>query len=120
MGHINLEKFIPLMLNNAQHGRPLPIYGDGSNIRDWLYVVDHCEAIVRVLEQGAVGESYNIGGHNEKKNLEIVELLCDLLDEKSKRSAFRASLVVPLSPLFGTGQGMIGATQLMLVKLSES
>lgn len=76
------EKLIPLMLNNAQHGRPLPIYGDGSNIRDWLYVVDHCEAIVRVLEQGAVGESYNIGGHNEKKNLEIVELLCDLLDEK--------------------------------------
>lgn len=76
------EKLIPLVLNNAQHGKPLPIYGDGQNVRDWLYVVDHCEAIALVLEQGRVGESYNIGGHNEKKNLEIVELLCDLLDKK--------------------------------------
>ena len=76
------EKLIPLVLNNAQHGKPLPIYGDGQNVRDWLYVVDHCEAIAKVLEQGKVGESYNIGGHNEKKNLEIVELLCDLLDKK--------------------------------------
>ncbi|MDO5674000.1 MAG: dTDP-glucose 4,6-dehydratase [bacterium] len=76
------EKLIPLVLNNAQHGKPLPIYGDGQNVRDWLYVVDHCEAITKVLESGQVGESYNIGGHNEKKNLEIVELLCDLLDKK--------------------------------------
>ncbi len=76
------EKLIPLILNNAQHGKPLPIYGDGQNVRDWLYVVDHCEAIALVLEKGVPGESYNIGGHNEKKNLEIVELLCDLLDKK--------------------------------------
>lgn len=76
------EKLIPLILNNAQEGKALPIYGDGKNVRDWLYVVDHCEAIVRVLEQGALGGSYNIGGHNEKTNLDIVELLCDLLDKK--------------------------------------
>lgn len=76
------EKLIPLVLNNALKGKELPVYGDGGNVRDWLYVRDHCEAIVRVLEQGAVGQSYNIGGHNEKKNLEVVELLCDMLDEK--------------------------------------
>lgn len=76
------EKLIPLMLNNAQQGKPLPVYGDGGNVRDWLYVQDHCEAIVRVLERGRPGESYNIGGHNEKKNIELVELLCDLLDKK--------------------------------------
>ncbi len=76
------EKLIPLILNNAQEGKPLPVYGDGGNVRDWLYVQDHCEAILRVLERGIVGESYNIGGHNEKKNIEIVELLCDLLDTK--------------------------------------
>ena len=76
------EKLIPLMLNNALHGRSLPVYGDGGNVRDWLYVEDHCEAIVRVLREGRPGESYNIGGHNEKRNLEIVELLCDMLDRK--------------------------------------
>ncbi|NOX80133.1 MAG: dTDP-glucose 4,6-dehydratase, partial [Deltaproteobacteria bacterium] len=76
------EKLIPLVLNNALNGRELPLYGDGGNVRDWLYVQDHCEAVVRVLEQGRAGESYNIGGHNEKKNLAIVELLCDILDRK--------------------------------------
>ncbi|WP_456385313.1 dTDP-glucose 4,6-dehydratase [Desulfolithobacter sp.] len=76
------EKLIPLVLNNALYGRPLPVYGDGGNVRDWLYVQDHCEAIVRVLEQGRPGESYNIGGHNEKKNIEVVEMLCDMLDER--------------------------------------
>ncbi len=76
------EKLIPLMLNNGLHGKPLPVYGDGGNVRDWLYVQDHCEAIVRVIEQGRLGESYNIGGHNEKTNLHVVELLCDLLDAK--------------------------------------
>lgn len=76
------EKLIPLMLNNGLHGKPLPVYGDGGNVRDWLYVEDHCEAIVRVLQQGQIGESYNIGGHNEKRNLEIVELLCEMLDTK--------------------------------------
>ncbi len=76
------EKLIPLMLNNCLLGRPLPVYGDGGNVRDWLYVRDHCEAIVRVVEEGRCGESYNIGGHNEKKNLEVVELLCDMVDAK--------------------------------------
>ena len=76
------EKLIPLILNNALKGESLPVYGDGANIRDWLYVVDHCEAIVRVVEDGTVGQSYNIGGHNEKKNLEVVELLCTILDQK--------------------------------------
>ena len=76
------EKLIPLVLNNALQGHPLPVYGDGGNVRDWLYVQDHCAAIVRVLEQGRTGESYNIGGHNERRNLEVVELLCDILDRK--------------------------------------
>ncbi len=77
------EKLIPLMLHKALNGKNLPVYGDGTNVRDWLYVIDHCEAIIKVIEQGVIGESYNIGGHNEKKNIEVVELLCDLLDEKA-------------------------------------
>jgi len=76
------EKLIPLVLNNALQGRELPVYGDGSNVRDWLYVQDHCEAIIKVLEEGRIGESYNIGGHNEMKNIDVVELLCDILDRK--------------------------------------
>lgn len=76
------EKLIPLMLNNGLQGKTLPVYGDGGNVRDWLHVEDHCEAIVRVLVQGRAGESYSIGGNNEKHNLEIVELLCDMLDRK--------------------------------------
>ena len=76
------EKLIPLVLNNGLAGKELPVYGDGGNVRDWLYVLDHCEAVLRVLEKGRVGESYNIGGHNEKTNLEVVGLLCDLLDQK--------------------------------------
>lgn len=76
------EKLIPLAINNGLQGKNLPVYGDGGNVRDWLYVEDHCEAIVRVLEKGELGESYNIGGHNEKPNLEVVELLCDILDRK--------------------------------------
>ncbi|CAK8721189.1 dTDP-glucose 4,6-dehydratase [Candidatus Electrothrix aarhusensis] len=76
------EKLIPLILNNGMQGKELPVYGDGGNVRDWLYVQDHCEAIVQVVEQGRLGEAYNIGGHNEKNNLQVVELLCDMLDEK--------------------------------------
>jgi len=75
------EKLIPLMILNARLGKPLPIYGDGQNVRDWLYVVDHCDAIRRVLGYGNPGETYNIGGWNEKKNLAIVETICALLDE---------------------------------------
>ncbi|MBA6413848.1 dTDP-glucose 4,6-dehydratase [Parahaliea sp. F7430] len=76
------EKLIPLCLTNILRGRALPIYGDGSNIRDWLYVQDHCRGIELVLQQGVVGETYNIGGNNEWNNLDIVHLLCDLLDSR--------------------------------------
>ena len=75
------EKLIPLIIHNALAGKPLPIYGDGQQVRDWLYVKDHCSAIRRVLEAGRVGETYNIGGGNEKANLEVVHTLCDILDE---------------------------------------
>lgn len=75
------EKLIPLVLMNALAGKPLPIYGNGSNVRDWLYVIDHCTAIRTVMEQGLVGETYNIGGGSEKSNLEVVRCLCDILDE---------------------------------------
>ncbi|MEN3977230.1 dTDP-glucose 4,6-dehydratase [Emcibacter sp. SYSU 3D8] len=75
------EKLIPLTLLNALAGRPLPLYGDGLNVRDWLYVRDHCAALRRVLEAGQVGETYNIGGWTERTNLEIVEALCRMLDE---------------------------------------
>ena len=75
------EKLIPLMIVNALAGKPLPVYGDGQQIRDWLYVKDHCAAIRCVLEKGRLGEVYNIGGWNEKANIEIVHTVCDLLDE---------------------------------------
>ena len=79
------EKLIPLCIQNALGGKPLPIYGDGQQIRDWLYVKDHCSAIRRVLEAGKVGEVYNVGGWNEKTNLEVVGTLCEILDELSPR-----------------------------------
>lgn len=75
------EKLIPLVITNARAGKDLPIYGDGSQVRDWLYVSDHCAAIRRVLEAGRPGETYNIGGWNEKTNLNVVHTICDLLDE---------------------------------------
>ncbi|MDR3423980.1 MAG: dTDP-glucose 4,6-dehydratase [Alphaproteobacteria bacterium] len=74
------EKLIPLMITNALTGKALPIYGDGLNVRDWLYVGDHCSAIRRVLDAGRIGETYNIGGCNEIKNIDIVHILCDILD----------------------------------------
>jgi dTDP-glucose 4,6-dehydratase len=74
------EKLVPLMILNALQGRPLPIYGDGLNVRDWLFVEDHCRGIALVMERGQVGESYNIGGGNERTNLDLVDTLCDLLD----------------------------------------
>ena len=81
------EKLIPLMILNARDGKPLPVYGDGKNVRDWLFVEDHCEAIAMVLHGGRVGETYNIGGWNEKPNIEIVQMICDLVDEVAPRSA---------------------------------
>lgn len=80
------EKLIPHMILNALTGKPLPVYGDGSQIRDWLYVEDHARALVEVVTRGKVGETYNIGGHNEKRNLEVVERICDLLDEMAPQT----------------------------------
>jgi dTDP-glucose 4,6-dehydratase len=76
------EKLIPLIISNALEGKELPVYGDGKNIRDWLYVVDHCKAILAVLQKGTIGETYNIGGNSEKQNIEVVTTICDVLDEK--------------------------------------
>ena len=80
------EKLIPLMIVNALAGKPLPVYGDGMQVRDWLYVKDHCSAIRRVLEGGQLGETYNVGGWNEKPNIEIVKTVCALLDELRPRA----------------------------------
>ena len=80
------EKLIPLMILNALDGKSLPIYGTGQNVRDWLYVDDHCRAILAVLEKGLPGEKYNIGGHNEKTNMSIVHTLCDVLDDENPRA----------------------------------
>jgi dTDP-glucose 4,6-dehydratase len=74
------EKLIPLVILNALEGRPLPVYGDGSNVRDWLFVEDHARALLLIAERGRVGESYNVGGHNEKTNLEVVRTICAILD----------------------------------------
>jgi dTDP-glucose 4,6-dehydratase len=76
------EKLIPLIINNALKGKDLPVYGDGKNVRDWLYVVDHCAAILQVLQKGRIGETYNVGGNSEKQNIEVVQAICDILDEK--------------------------------------
>lgn len=87
------EKMIPLMIVNARQGKPLPVYGDGMNVRDWLYVEDHCEAIATVLRRGRPGQTYNIGGWNEKPNLEVVHTICDLVDEMEPRPGSRRELI---------------------------
>ena len=79
------EKLIPLMINNILHNKPLPVYGKGENVRDWLHVKDHARAIDLIFHEGVPGETYNIGGHNEWKNIDLVFLLCDLMDEKLSR-----------------------------------
>lgn len=89
------EKLIPLVILNALEGKPLPVYGDGLQIRDWLYVEDHARALYKVVSEGAVGETYNIGGHNEKANIDVVKAICTLLDELvpiSGNPAFSTSL----------------------------
>ena len=83
------EKLIPLIITNALSGKPLPIYGDGLQVRDWLFVEDHCKAIVEVLEKGVVGETYNIGGNNQRSNLEVVKTICSLLDELVPDSPYK-------------------------------
>ncbi|MEQ1515526.1 MAG: dTDP-glucose 4,6-dehydratase [Usitatibacteraceae bacterium] len=80
------EKLIPLMILNALAGKPLPVYGDGKNVRDWLYVTDHCSAIRLALQRGRLGETYNVGGNNERTNLEVVNIVCSLLDELKPRT----------------------------------
>jgi len=87
------EKLIPLMILNAAAGKPLPVYGDGQNVRDWIYVEDHCDAVAMVLARGRVGETYNIGGWNEKPNLEIVNTICDLVDEMLPAGGPRKKLI---------------------------
>lgn len=84
------EKLIPLMILNALEGKSLPIYGKGDQVRDWLYVADHARALLKVLEHGCVGETYNIGGHNEKQNIEVVKSLCVLLDQERPREDGRS------------------------------
>lgn len=87
------EKLIPLVILNALDGKPLPVYGKGDQIRDWLYVEDHARALYTVVTQGQVGQTYNIGGHNEKKNLDVVLTICDLLDEiKPKATSYREQI----------------------------
>jgi dTDP-glucose 4,6-dehydratase len=81
------EKLIPLIILNIIEKKPLPVYGDGKNIRDWLYVIDHCEALRNVFEQGCPGQTYSIGGGAERQNIDVVYLLCDLLDDRLKRAA---------------------------------
>lgn len=83
------EKLIPLMILNALEGRPLPVYGDGMQVRDWLYVDDHCEAIWQVLQRGRIGECYNVGGNNQPPNLEIVDAICNILDELKPESPYQ-------------------------------
>lgn len=83
------EKLIPLMIQNALRGKKLPVYGDGKQVRDWLYVEDHCSAIIEVIENGTLGETYNIGGNNQPTNLEIVTSICAILDEIHPESPFR-------------------------------
>jgi dTDP-glucose 4,6-dehydratase len=87
------EKLIPLTILNAYENKPIPIYGKGENIRDWLYVRDHCEAIYQVLTKGSPGETYNIGGESEKQNLEVVETICTILDEIDPQNTDRKSLI---------------------------
>jgi dTDP-glucose 4,6-dehydratase len=87
------EKLIPLMILNALEGRALPVYGDGKQVRDWLYVEDHCEAIYTVLQNGQVGDTYNIGGNNQPRNIEIVQSICQILDKLAPSGAPHASLI---------------------------
>ncbi len=87
------EKLIPLMILNIMDGKKLPVYGKGENIRDWLYVLDHCEALARVFEKGLAGESYNIGGGEEKTNIQVVEMICDFMDEKLQKKDSSKNLI---------------------------
>jgi dTDP-glucose 4,6-dehydratase len=93
------EKLIPLVILNALDGKPLPVYGNGQQVRDWLYVEDHARALLKVVSEGQVGETYNVGGHNEQKNLHVVESICALLDELAPRQGDRGAAAVPSGSL---------------------
>jgi len=93
------EKLIPHMILNALSGKALPVYGDGNQVRDWLYVEDHARALVNVAVDGVVGETYNIGGHNEKRNLEVVEVICDLLQELAPPGTYPNAEWAPVTPV---------------------
>ncbi|MEA2000492.1 MAG: dTDP-glucose 4,6-dehydratase [Actinomycetota bacterium] len=88
------EKLIPVVINRIQHQEPIPVYGDGQNVRDWLYVGDHCEALVKVFERGVTGETYCIGGEAEVTNLDLVEMVCDLYDEMTGAAAGRSRRLI--------------------------
>jgi dTDP-glucose 4,6-dehydratase len=88
------EKLIPLMINNIQEGKPLPVYGKGENVRDWLWVEDHAAAIDTIFHHGVNGETYNIGGHNEWKNIDLVKLLCGIMDRKLGRAAGESAKLI--------------------------
>lgn len=87
------EKLIPLIILNALHGRPLPVYGDGSNIRDWLYVEDHAKALHLIASKGRLGETYNVGGRNERKNIDVVTTVCAILDRLAPKNYAHADLI---------------------------
>jgi dTDP-glucose 4,6-dehydratase len=93
------EKLIPHMILSALAGKPLPVYGDGSQIRDWLYVEDHARALYKVVTEGKVGETYNIGGHNEKRNIDVVETICDLLQEMAPPGTYEHMAFEPVKPI---------------------
>lgn len=112
------EKLIPVVVLKALGGEPIPVYGKGENVRDWLYVEDHCEALLTVVSSGKPGETYNIGGNNEKTNLELVELLCSHLDEL--RPARTAGATGSRSPLCRTGPATTCAMRLMRPKYGGS
>ena len=108
------EKLIPLVILNALEGKPLPVYGKGENVRDWLYVEDHARALCLVLEQGRIGEVYNIGGHNEQKNLDVVHAICGLMDELVLKSKF-----VPHTKLINFVQDRPGHDQRYAIDASK-
>ncbi len=110
------EKLIPLVILNALEGKALPIYGKGNQIRDWLYVEDHARALYTVVTEGKAGETYNIGGHNEKKNIDVVLTICDLLD----KIVPKRNLIVSKLLMLPIARGMTAVTPLMPIKLAAN
>ncbi|CAK8739858.1 hypothetical protein SODG_003398 [Sodalis praecaptivus] len=111
------EKLIPLMIINALAGKPLPVYGDGGQIRDWLYVEDHARALYQVVTRGRPGETYVIGGHNERRNIDVVEALCGLLEQAGAPHPPASSRSGSSSRRWKTGRGTTGVMRLTPVRL---